>query len=158
MLGVVVDVIIWLLDLHLPVQSVPITTKVVSSNPVHLRGVLDTTLCDKVCLWLSTGRWFSPGTPHQQNWQPRYNWNIVESGVKHHNSNPLILKPDYWCVMNDICNIAMYTYLTCWMSIEQYFSYFYDDKLLNNRYTRFRNDGGIGQPNQHEKYLDFGKN
>ena len=27
--------IVWLLDLQLPVQSVPITTKVVSSNPVH---------------------------------------------------------------------------------------------------------------------------
>jgi hypothetical protein len=27
-------VIVWLLDLQLPVQSVPITTKVVSSNPV----------------------------------------------------------------------------------------------------------------------------
>ena len=27
--------IIWLVDLQLPVQSVPITTKVVSSNPVH---------------------------------------------------------------------------------------------------------------------------
>ena len=25
-------------------------------------GVLDTTLCDKVCQWLSTGQWFSPGT------------------------------------------------------------------------------------------------
>jgi hypothetical protein len=22
-----------------------------------------TTLCDKVCQWLATGRWFSPGTP-----------------------------------------------------------------------------------------------
>jgi hypothetical protein len=28
-------VIVWELDLQLPVQSVPITTKVVSSNPVH---------------------------------------------------------------------------------------------------------------------------
>jgi hypothetical protein len=28
-----------------------------------MRGVLDTTLCDKVCQWLATGRWFSPGTP-----------------------------------------------------------------------------------------------
>jgi len=28
-------VIVWLLDLQLPVQSVPITTKVVSSNLVH---------------------------------------------------------------------------------------------------------------------------
>jgi len=27
------------------------------------RGVLDTTLCDKVCQWLVTGQWFSPGTP-----------------------------------------------------------------------------------------------
>jgi hypothetical protein len=27
------------------------------------RGVLDTTLCDTVCQWLTTGRWFSPGTP-----------------------------------------------------------------------------------------------
>jgi hypothetical protein len=31
----VVVVIVWQLDLQLPVQSVPITTKVVSSNPVH---------------------------------------------------------------------------------------------------------------------------
>jgi hypothetical protein len=27
------------------------------------RGVLDTTLCNKVCQWLATGRWFSPHTP-----------------------------------------------------------------------------------------------
>ena len=27
------------------------------------RGVLDTTLCDKVCQWLAPNRWFSPGTP-----------------------------------------------------------------------------------------------
>ena len=26
------------------------------------RGVLDTTLCDNVCKWLTIGRWFSPGT------------------------------------------------------------------------------------------------
>jgi hypothetical protein len=25
-------------------------------------GVIDTTLCDKVCQWLPTGWWFSPGT------------------------------------------------------------------------------------------------
>ena len=24
------------------------------------RGVLDTTLCDEVCQWLATGRWFTP--------------------------------------------------------------------------------------------------
>jgi len=27
------------------------------------RGLLDTTLCDKVCQWLAKGRWFSSGTP-----------------------------------------------------------------------------------------------
>jgi hypothetical protein len=42
---------------------VPITTKVVSLDPVHWRGVLDITLCDKVCQRLSTGQWFSLGTP-----------------------------------------------------------------------------------------------
>jgi hypothetical protein len=27
------------------------------------RGVLDTTLCDKVCQWPRAGQWFSLGTP-----------------------------------------------------------------------------------------------
>jgi hypothetical protein len=46
-----------------------ITTYVISAYQLTLWiripfrwGVLDTTLCDKVCLWLATGRWFSPGT------------------------------------------------------------------------------------------------
>jgi hypothetical protein len=30
-----------------------------SSNPAQARW----TLCDKVCKWLTAGRWFSPGTP-----------------------------------------------------------------------------------------------
>ena len=33
--GAVVVVIVWEFDLQLPVHSVPITTKVVSSNPIH---------------------------------------------------------------------------------------------------------------------------
>ena len=51
---------------------------------------LDTTLSDKICQWLTTCRWFSPGTPvscANNNWPPRYNWNIIKSGVKHHNPN-----------------------------------------------------------------------
>ena len=32
-------------------------------EPCLWRGVLDTTLCDKVCQWFTTGRLFSPGTP-----------------------------------------------------------------------------------------------
>ena len=52
-------VIIWSLDLQLPMQS-----------PLRLWfwillrwGVLDTTLCNKVCQWLAKGLWFSLGTP-----------------------------------------------------------------------------------------------
>jgi hypothetical protein len=40
-------------------QSVPITAKVVSSIPISWRGVLDTTLCDKVCQLLAPCQWFS---------------------------------------------------------------------------------------------------
>ena len=52
------------------------------------RGVLDTTLCDKVGQWLATGRWFYLGTPlSSTNKTDRHenNSNIVESGVKHNN-------------------------------------------------------------------------
>ena len=31
------------------------------------QGVLDTTLCDKVCQWLAADRWFSPGTAVSSN-------------------------------------------------------------------------------------------
>jgi len=31
---------------------------------------------------------FSGQSGFQKNWLPRYNWNIVESGVTHHNPNP----------------------------------------------------------------------
>jgi hypothetical protein len=41
-------------------QSLPITTDVVSSNLDRARC---TTLCDKACQWLARGRWFSPGPP-----------------------------------------------------------------------------------------------
>jgi hypothetical protein len=32
-------------------------------EPHSCRGVLDKTLCDKVCQWLATGLWISLGTP-----------------------------------------------------------------------------------------------
>ena len=47
--------------------------------------VLDTTLCDKVCQWLALD------FLHEKNWPLRYNWNVVESGVKHHKSKPNIV-------------------------------------------------------------------
>ena len=46
-------------------QSMPITTKVVSSNPAHgeVYSIQQYNVFDKVCQWLVAGRWFSPGTP-----------------------------------------------------------------------------------------------
>ena len=41
--------------------------------------------CHKVCLWLSAGRWFSPGTPVSSTkyiWPPRVYWNILQRCVK----------------------------------------------------------------------------
>jgi hypothetical protein len=58
-------------------QSVPIATDVVSSNPDQgkVYNSLSAT-CDRLVVF--------SGFLHQLNWPPRYNWNIVESGVKHH--------------------------------------------------------------------------
>ena len=57
---------------------------------IPLRWYVLDTLCDKVCQWLAAGRWSSLGTPASstKNWLPRYNWNIVEGGVKHHKPKP----------------------------------------------------------------------
>ena len=32
------------------------------------------------------------GLLHQLNWPPQYSWNIVESGVRHHNPNTVHIK------------------------------------------------------------------
>jgi hypothetical protein len=63
-----------------------------------------TTLCDKVCQWRATGRWFSAGPPvssTRKTWPPRYNWNIAESGVKHHQTNKQTIYVLYIIMYND---------------------------------------------------------
>ena len=52
--GVAVVVIVWQLNLQLNVQLL---------ESHSWRGVLDTTLCDKVCQWLATSWWYSLSTP-----------------------------------------------------------------------------------------------
>jgi hypothetical protein len=74
------------------VQSVSITTKSCEFETRSFWGVFDTTLCDQVWQWLATSRWFSPGTLVSSIYKI-YNWNIVESGVKHH--KPTNQKPLY---------------------------------------------------------------
>jgi hypothetical protein len=45
------------------------------------RGLLNTTLCDKVCQWLVAGLWFSPGTPVSST-----------NKTDHHNITEILLK------------------------------------------------------------------
>jgi hypothetical protein len=49
------------------------------------RGVMNTTLCDKVCQWLAAGRWLSPCTP-------------VSSTIKtdRHDISEILLKVAFW--------------------------------------------------------------
>jgi hypothetical protein len=69
---------------------VPITNIVVSSNPDHFDVYSIHHYVIKVVSDLrQVGRWFSPGTlVSSSNKSDRYNWNIIESGVNHHNPNP----------------------------------------------------------------------
>jgi hypothetical protein len=65
-----------------------------SSNPNSWQGVLDTTLCDKVCQLHAPGMWFYPDTPiSSKNKIGHHDITkiFVESSVKHHNPNPKIL-------------------------------------------------------------------
>jgi hypothetical protein len=64
--GVLMVVIVWYLDLQLPVQSEPITTKFVSSKPAHDEVYsiqFYVQQCTKVCQWLTADRCFFPSTP-----------------------------------------------------------------------------------------------
>jgi hypothetical protein len=64
----------------------PITTNIVSSNPTH-GEVYSIQHYVIVCQWLAACWWFSLGTlvSFTNKTVPRYNWNIVESGIQHHN-------------------------------------------------------------------------
>ena len=61
--GTVVVVIVWYLYLQIPMQSVPITTKVESSNPAHDEVYSIQHYVIKFWQWLASCGWFSPCTP-----------------------------------------------------------------------------------------------
>jgi hypothetical protein len=68
------------------------TIKVVSSNPTHGKVYL---IQHYVIKFISDLRKVSGFLhvlqfPPPIKWPPRYNWNIIESGVKHHNPNTVI--------------------------------------------------------------------
>ena len=63
---------------------------------------MGTTLCDKIVSDLRQVGGFHrvSGFFRQQNWQPLYDWNIVESGVKHHkNKDQTALVKIYGCMV-----------------------------------------------------------
>jgi hypothetical protein len=64
-------------------QSVPITTNIVSPNPAHVEFVSD--------LRVSGGGGGGPVASTNKTGPPWYNWNIVESGFIHHNLNLIII-------------------------------------------------------------------
>jgi hypothetical protein len=79
-------------------------TKVVSSNTAHGEVY---SIQQYVRKFVSDLRQVG-GFLHQQNWPPRYSWNIVESGVKHHNP----LSPYSWMQMSDDLSRAFITIVT----------------------------------------------
>ena len=72
--------ILWKLDLQLPVKSVPITTKVVSSNPTHC----DVYLIQHYVIKLVSDRLLVHRFSQSRKLTSQNNLNIVES-VEHHN-------------------------------------------------------------------------
>jgi hypothetical protein len=89
----------------------PITTKVVSWNSVHIavnsiqhyviKFVSD---LQQVSGFLQVLRLL-----HRLNLLPWYYWNIVESGIKHHNPNPNRIWLDNSCPKMAIQNFSIYT-------------------------------------------------
>jgi hypothetical protein len=64
-------------------------TNVVSSNPAQARCTRYNIMWSSLSVTCSRSVVFSGYSyfPHQYNWPPWYNWNIVESGVQHHKPN-----------------------------------------------------------------------
>ena len=66
-------------------------------EPRSWQGVLDTTLCDKVCQWFAAGQWFSPGNQvFPTNKTDRHNITeiLLKVALKHHNPKPFLSKGD----------------------------------------------------------------
>jgi hypothetical protein len=61
-------------------QSVPITTNVAISLR---RGIIDITLCDKICQRLAADRWFSTGIPVSS---------INKNKTDHHDITEILMK------------------------------------------------------------------
>ena len=103
--------------IRLPVQSVPMTTKVVSLNPTHSE------VCSIQCYvikWLVAGWWFSPGTPVSSTNKIDCH-NITEILLKHHKPNqdwhlPICYCNQDWYLCVNLPFIFSDLYSTCFKS------------------------------------------
>jgi hypothetical protein len=72
-----------------------------------------TTLCDIVCQWLIAGWRFSL-VSFTNKTDSRYNWNIVESGIKHHKIQPTNLYYTLsWAGAEPTTSVVIGTDCTC---------------------------------------------
>jgi hypothetical protein len=81
--------------------TMPITTKVVSSNATHDEMY---SIQHYVIKFVSD-LWQVAVFLHQYDWPPRYSWNIVESGVKHHNPHNLSI---VYCIREIQIGFSLY--------------------------------------------------
>ena len=100
-------------------QSVSITTNVGVRIPLR-RGVLNTTLCDKVCQYLVTGWWFSLGTPVLKD---------------HHDITEILLK----VALN---TITLSLIPKWWLKFHIYWSYYLYNECLLLRFPKENLPGG----------------
>ena len=95
------------------------------------QGVFDATLCHKVCQYFVSGfLWVLQFPPPIKLTTMIYNWNIVECGVKHHNTKPPPISPKhhynpFWYIYPNY-DLKLYQYiyfelhvyyLFCWICI-----------------------------------------
>ena len=69
------------------------------------QDALDTTLCDQVCQWLATGRWFSPGTSvSSTNITDRQDITeiLLKVALNTINSNPIFVDNKKWKLFNEL--------------------------------------------------------
>jgi hypothetical protein len=88
----------------------------------------ESTLCDKVCQWLATVQWFTPGTlvssTNETDRHEWYNWNIVESGRRARIAQvPVVVNPTtIWSWLQLNIFYQYHTLLFAWNSWKYYYS------------------------------------
>ena len=99
----VVVVIVWLLDLQLPMQSGTSHHWSREFETRSWRDILDTTSCDSVCQLLETDQWFSPGTAVSSTNQ-----------IDRHDITEILLKVEFNTINHKPSKVIMLIALSNW--------------------------------------------